>query len=292
MTDENASASHPTQKTDSHAEAELKLLRDQVDILQIATTEKKKPWYQQVSNIVSVIALISSVFSAIYVQIGKNSEEIRSQKEELRKTIALLIDQREDFQTRVMSIQDSQARERAGSFLNTKRAVLLEAAEFLVTKIPQHVSSSEYNVLAWEAAYSSNFAQAERYFLKAIDASHVTLNRIVTLRSLASFYFGAGPPRDFEKARKYFQQAVEALKSPSDSYSIYTLAFTYEMWGLAELTNGFQSEGNLKIERALKYYSDLPLNDPQRSQSLELLDIRIKQLYTQGKAPESNANTQ
>lgn len=39
----------------SEIEAEVKLLRDQVDLLQVAASEKTRPWYLQSSNIVSVL---------------------------------------------------------------------------------------------------------------------------------------------------------------------------------------------------------------------------------------------
>jgi tetratricopeptide (TPR) repeat protein len=261
-------------------ESELKLLRDQVDLLQIAASEKKKPWYRQTSSIISIVALLFSIITGIYTQIARHEQEIRSQKDELRKTLATLLDLREDLNGRINSIPDAQMRESASISLNNKRMVYLEAAEFLITKMPGQVSSSECNVLANEHLMDSNFAQAERYFLKAIDASGTDINKVTALRALAWFYFYDGPRRDFEKGREYFEKAIEVLTNPTDAYSIFTLGYTYEQWGLIEISNGFE-EGHQKIERARKYYSDLPGNFSLRTQSLELLDGKVKKATPQ-----------
>ena len=279
--------SEPTPKTDaSDTAAELKLLRYQVDILQIATAEKKKPWYKQASIIVSVMALLFSFASATYMQIGKNAEETRSQKDELRKILTLVLDLRGDYQNRIGPIQNAEIKEEAGTYLNAKRMIYLQAAELLVAKIPQHVSTSEYHVLAWEAIYDSNFKQAKKYLDDSLNASRDTLSKLLALRSLASFYFIQGPLKDPAKARKLFQQIEDELTNitPLDDYSLYIQGQTYQYWGFGELANNFQAEGAQKIEMARKHYLDMSLSNPLRSHSLEVLDIYMNR--TPGKIPD------
>jgi hypothetical protein len=291
MTNDNPVPPQATQEPDtSHGESELKLLRDRVDFLQISIAEKKKPWYHQASNIISAIALLFSISSGFYVHFSKHSEDIRSQKEELRKTLALLLDLRENFEKLVGQTVNVQDLENAGIRLNTKRGIYLEAAALLARKIPQHVSATEYNLLAVEVLQDSNFNQAESYFLKGIDASTDLLNRNVALRGIAYFYFLDSPLRDFDKGRTYYQKAVDILKpSPSyNSYMQYALGLTYMYWGIAELGNGFQTEGNLQIDRANKFFSDIPLNNPLRSHAQQLLIVN-KKMLTEGNAPSAES---
>jgi TPR repeat protein len=268
--------SEPSVRRSPEIELELKLLRDQVDLLQISTLERKKPWYNQISSIIGVIAILLSVFTFVYSQISQNFEEIRSKKKELRETLATLIDLRADFQTRILSITDQELRQAEGISLNNKRLINIEAADSLVTQIPAYVSWAEYGVLAAEHAADSDFTQAERYYKKAIDAGHTAIGKIFSIRALAVLYFSPTPLRDLDQGRKYFGDAVEVVKNPTDSYMAYTLGYTYEQWGINELLNGFQTEGNQKIELARKYYLDMP--EPFRSQALGLLDKHAKQL--------------
>jgi hypothetical protein len=65
------------------------------------------------------------------------------------------------------------------------------------------------------------------------------------------------------------------MENPPDAYSIYTLAYTYEQWGVFEIVNGFETEGRQYIERARKYYTDLPPSYPYRENFFLLLDRRV-----------------
>jgi hypothetical protein len=248
-----------------------------VDLLQISTAERKKSWHKEIGSVISVLAILISVFTFAYSQIGQHAEEIRSKKKELRETLAALIDLREDFQTRIGSITDPQSRESASVMLNNKRLIHLEAADSLVTQIPDYVSWAEYLFLAYEYQADSNFAEAEHYYQEAIDAGRTAVGKISSIRALAALYFSPGPLRDFGKGRKYFGDALEVVKNPSDPYMVYTLGYSYEQWGLYELWNGFQMEGNQMIERARKYYLDLP-DSPLKKQALDLLDRKAKQV--------------
>lgn len=232
--------------------------------------KNKAPWYRQVTTIISIVALIISVFSGVYTQIAKRSEEVRSKKEELRGIVTKFVELQETLQN-VTQIGDLQMRTSALSLLNNKRAIYLQAAESLAEQIPTHVTGAEYNILATENVFESDFTQAEHYYLKAIEASRTPINRAIALSAIAGFYFAKGPSQDFEKGRRHFERAVDVLKNPPDDHSIFMLGYTYEQWGFNELWSGFKVEGHQKIERARKYYSDLSSDNPARKDSLERL---------------------
>jgi hypothetical protein len=153
--------------------------------MQIEMAERQKPWYQQASILISFFALLLSMISAIYTQIGQRSEEIRSYEEELRKVVERLLELREEFQIRLpASTPDPQQFEVASSFLNTKRSIYLAAAEFLTEKIPEHVSPQIYSILSNERFYDLDYSKAEEYALKAADASPTPLIKVTSLRNL------------------------------------------------------------------------------------------------------------
>jgi tetratricopeptide (TPR) repeat protein len=227
-------------------------------------------------------ALIGAILAGLFAWWLHRAEQLGVLKQELRGTITSLVDLREKFQTQVVVIESPELRELASGILNTKRIIYIEAAEVIANQIGRHVSSSEYNVLASELMFDSNFAQAEKYFLKALDACRSTLAQITALRALAAFYFGQGPHQDIVKGRKYYQQAVDRLKAPADPYSVFTLGYTYETWGLSELSVGCDEEGKRQVEHARKYYLVLPLNYFLREQALAWLEAKIKKALTIG----------
>lgn len=220
-------------------------------------------------------ALLGAFLTGVFGWWLHRIEQTSAQHEELRNIITKLVDLQEEFQTKVMPITDLQMREFAGTLLNTKRTVYLESAQNLVRKIPRTVSSSEYARLAFEFANDSNFTQAEAYYERALQSAQSTLAKVVAARGIAAFYFGQGPQRDFARARQYFEQAIDLLKNPTDAYSLYTLGYTYETWGLVELYNGFIDEGNRKLSFARKYYNDLPNDYRLKHQSLAAIEAKI-----------------
>ena len=50
------------------------------------------------------------------------------------------------------------------------------------------------------------------------------------------------PPRDVERARRYFEQAINALGPPTDDYTKKLLGYTYETWADAERNIGEMGE--------------------------------------------------
>lgn len=220
-------------------------------------------------------ALIGAIVTGLFGWWLHQAEQSSVRKEELRRIIMNLWDLRQEFQNEVTTIRDPRKREAAGLLLNNKRMIYLAAAESLISKLGRNVSSSEYSTIAYEFMNDSDFSQAETFFHLALTAARSTLAKVYAYRSLAGLYFGQGPHRDFNRGRDFFQKAANELRNPADAYSSYTQGYTYETWGLAELYNGFQTEGNTLIDRARKYYNDLPNNYPLKQQSLEWLETKL-----------------
>jgi tetratricopeptide (TPR) repeat protein len=222
-------------------------------------------------------ALIGSVVTGIVAWILQRAQEASRREHELRSVVMVLVDLRKKFDTEIAPMTDFLARERVEGYLTAKRTVYLEAADTLIKLIPKRISSSEYNILAWEHMWDSNFKAAEKYFLRAVGAAHSILSKINALRAIASFYFAIGPQTDFEKGRDYYQKAVSQLpEKPSDPYSVYTLGFSYEKWGWSELYNGFEAKGRSALDIARKYYRDLPDDHPLKNAALGSLEAKLQ----------------
>jgi hypothetical protein len=258
-------------------ERRLTVVRDEVDMLQTAAAEKKKPWFRQTPSLASVLALLVSIGTAAYSGIERQRQDVEEKYNALRGLVSQLLDLPAEYQSKLASADSQklswQEREFIGATINNKRMVIAEAADNLVRQIPDVVTSAEYNFLANDKLINGGAAKAEEYLKEAVQVSGDSLARMIALRNLAYFYATRGPLQDMDKARKYFQQAVEVLGGePRDDATAYTLGFTWDMWGTAEHTNNFPKEGAQKFERARKYYGDISPSNPTRNSALVFLD--------------------
>src|SRR5262245_44265779 len=124
----------------SEVENTLQLVRDRVDGLQIAAGEKKKPWYRQTPSLISVLALLASIASAVYSGVQGRHQDVRQKQDSLRAIVSGLIDLAAEHQSKLgsepsknLSIQE---REFISGMINNKRMLLDEAADNLVRQIP------------------------------------------------------------------------------------------------------------------------------------------------------------
>ena len=268
-------------------EQSVRLLRDQVDALQIAAAEKKTPWYRQMPSLAGLVALLLSISTAIYSGVQGRKQDVQKKQESLRTIVSSLIDLSGEQQTRLNSVEaqklSTQEREFIGGMINNKRMILAEAADNIVREIPHDVSSSEYNVLATDKLGNGGAAKAEEYLRNAVEVSEEALARMIALRSLAMFYAQRGPFYSIAEARKKFQEAVDVIRGePRDDATAYTVGFTWEMWGTAEFMNNFPQAGQEKIAQARRYYSDLSAGNPLRNWALLFLETRMR--YYRGAA--------
>jgi tetratricopeptide (TPR) repeat protein len=263
----------------SVTQQDLKLLRDQVDLLQIAAEGQRKPWYRQWAVLTSIIAALFSAVTFAVAQHNQDQQEIRAKKEELRSVLVNLIGLQEDFQTKVMPIPDPVQRANASSFINTKNVIFLEEAERLAEQLDKQVSASEYNVLAIAKQNQSDFERAEQYFVRAVAAARDPITKATALRNLGTFYFQSSPRRDVRRARKNLEDAVNTTENASDDYSKYVTGLSYEQWAFSEKMNGFHAEATRALDLAAQRYGTMSASNSLRKWAEESLAARRAQIH-------------
>jgi len=249
--------------------ADLKLIRDQVDLLQVAAAEKQKPWYKQRPSLASLIALGVSVVTFVISQQGASRQEIRSKQDALRKLLTDVVAEQIEEEDQVARIQDSRKRTWLSSQMNNKRIIWLDAAESLVDQLGQHVSASEFQTSGMQEWNNSEFEKAKQYYVRACDAAKDRFAKTAAFRSLGGFYLQCPPMmRNLEQGREYFEKAVATLGNPTDDYSNYMMGYTYEMWAYGDQSNNLRNERAEHIKRAREYYSTISLINPLRDSAL------------------------
>ena len=255
-------------------EDRLTLVRDEVDTLQTAAAERKKPWFRQTPSLASVLALLVSIGAAVYSAIERRGQDVEQKHNARRGLVTQLLDLPGEYQTKIDSAK-GQEPESIGALIETERTVIAEAADNLVGQIPNTVTSAEYNFLGRDQLENGGANKAEEYFKQALKVSREPLAKMIALRNLGDLYAQRGPRQNMDEARKNFQQAVAVLDGePQDDATAYTLGFTWQMWGTAEYMNNHPHEGAQKFERARKYYGDLSLKYRNRARALKSLDQR------------------
>jgi hypothetical protein len=259
--------------TDKATESEdrFEVLRRRVDELELKAAETKKPWYRNPATALSGLALVLSLTTTIYTNLEGNQETIRSKKEELRKVVISLIELRESYVKAPLSPLNPQ-----NQLLGAKQQVYLESADRLIVQIPTQVSSSEYTIIANEHMSIGDFTKGEFYFVRAAGAAPSPALKSQALRILALGFFQAGPTRNVDKGRQRIAEELDALNADSSPVATHLKAMTYEMWAIMEALNGFQVDSKQKLDRAKKYYSDLPAEYPFRDELVGGLEERVR----------------
>ncbi len=247
--------------------AEIKLIRDQVDQLQIAAAEKRKPWHKQRPSLMSLVALAFSIFTFALTQQKASLQEVRSKREELRKLLLELVACRETFTKELMPLpgdtaDQRQSKDAGSSLLNSRRAIFLEAAEALADQLSGHVSSSEYNVLANEKLAQADFKKAGSYFLLATHVDADPISNAVASRAAGMFCFSP-QGRNFDEGRKWFAKACASTENEQDDYSIYHTGMSYQCWGFSEVSWSFKEDGRSKLKKALECYERMSPGNPR-----------------------------
>jgi hypothetical protein len=266
---------------------DISLLRDQVDALQIAAAEKKRPWYRDHSVLLSLLALLfSTVFSifSVYQAVQQNQIEAsdkareieRSKLEGLRQFMLQLATIRAD------EIQDQGTIAQSNPVLfnqrssvrNLQRQIILESADAIAAVVKDSVSAQVYNALAFEHSTDGRYQDAERYYIAAMKASADSGNSmLVSLQGLAGLYMTPQSSiADVQKGRQYYHRAMEILARQSDETSHYRQAQVYMQFAWMEVTNGNRTEAAELIRTAREHIAALNPQNPARRQLTASID--------------------
>ncbi|MEM6738429.1 MAG: hypothetical protein AAF824_21975 [Bacteroidota bacterium] len=271
-------------------EKDLKLIRDQIDIVQIQVSERGRKWYLKPSILVSILALIISAYIGLISledqRKGRNEQLIKAKKDELRVTLSRLLEQREK-NLQLSSIIFSALKSQQDVLINTNRQILIEDAKSLLDDLGLNASANSANYLGYEIQLDGDYLGAENYFLlaKAITEKkmekdstfrnniHLNQSYPVTFRSLANLYMLKGTPiRDTEKGRTLWKEINIILKKREDENGFLSLGVNYTSWALAENYNGNKELALSLLDSSRIAYECMDKTNPVREQQLIIVD--------------------
>lgn len=252
------------------SQEELRHLRDRVDDLEVKTQEARKPWYKQLPLWLSIASLIISsgfsLYTAVQQMKDKRAEDLQKRLENLRTTVLQIADIRNQF-LQILATSDQQnvtQFNQQSALLNTKKQVLIENADSLLSGIEKDVSPAVFLELAYEESSDGRLVEAERYYKLGLQSNRLDVLSTVALnRSLGELYLQRQTnyyrP---EIGRDYYRRALEVFKNQEDGFSLYNRVYVLCSWAYLEFQNRNTEAGTKLLQRgraeALKISDDSP----------------------------------
>jgi tetratricopeptide (TPR) repeat protein len=266
-------------------EQRVELMRKEIDTLQVAAAEKSKPWYMNVSTLLSAIALTFS-FGTTFVSYHRtNVQDVQNARSELRGLLQRLAAlPKENMEAGIKYATDPGSMNVISGFINQENTLLVRNAAELAKKLPAgSVSPTEYYAIAvaFQAAYDP--ADAEQFVQYAMNAEPDFNIEISCLRMMANLKFIKGRP---EEGRADYQKAL-AIFSKYPQYDPFTRAQTNVLteisWAYSEAGGYDFAAANQHLDNAAKIVAPLPRSPGVNGLQSQIDQARAK--ISQGAPP-------
>jgi len=241
-------------------EQKVDLMKREVDALQIAIAGHTKPWYKNISTILSVVALLFS-FGTTYVSYHRTAvQDVQSTRQELRgllQRLAALPKENVDIYKKYAD--DPASMKIVGGLINQEGTLLARQAAELAKKLPGDlVSGTEYYSIAIALQNSYDLAGADEFLKYSIQAATDFNTEIAAIRSTAVLQFIQGRP---ESGRVEYQKALNIFSKYS-GYDPFTRAstnvWTELAWAFSEANLGLLALASQHIKSAKALVNGLP----------------------------------
>lgn len=254
------------------------LLKREVDALQVSVMGHSKPWYRNVSTLLSITALLFS-FGTTFVSYRRaNVQDIQSARQELRgllQRISAL--PKENVELGKKFPDDPASRNMVAGFINQENTLLARNAAEIAKKLPVgSVSPTEYYAIAGALQTAYDLAGANEFLTLAIKANPDFSTEISSLRMIANMKFIEARP---EAGRVEYQKALDIF-SKFPQYDPYTRAMTNVLtelaWAFSEASTNAFPLATQHIESAEAILAPLP-----RSPGVDMLRAQVAQAKAQ-----------
>jgi tetratricopeptide (TPR) repeat protein len=253
-------ATTPGSTTDpGDVQAQLAMMKREIDALQITVAETTRPWYKQASILIAALALLFSFGTTYYSAEQTRKADIHNAKVELRE----LIQQLTELPQRNVDLNSKYADNPsallvASGLINTQQIVLAKQAVDIIDDIPEEVSSTEYFAVANALAVSGSYDRTVEFYRHSLEKARDANDWTSASRSLGQAAFAAG---DLVQGRASYQDALNVFKRfpTRNSYFIWsTDTFTEISWAGAELSQRQCPQAKDHLDKAAQKLSTAP----------------------------------
>ena len=241
-------------------EQRVALMKREIDALQITVTGQSRPWYYNVSTLISVLALMFS-FGTTFVSYHRTKmQDIQNARAELRGLLQRLAAlPKEQVEAAMKYAADPGAQNMVSGFINQENTLLVRTAAELTRKLPpKSISATEYYGIAVASQAAYDLAAADQFLNYAINAEPDFNIGISCLRMMANLKFIQGRP---DAGRVEYQKALDIF-SKYPQYDPFTRANTNVLtelsWAYSEAGSNGPELARQHVDNAEKILVSLP----------------------------------
>jgi tetratricopeptide (TPR) repeat protein len=243
-------------------EAQLSLMKREIDALQIEASRAGAKWYKQVpvvvSVLVSVLALAFSFGTTIVSERRLAREDDHEARVELRSLIQRLTAlPKENFDLSRNYRKDPVAVQQLSGFTKLENTVLSKQAAELTNRIAEDVTATEYYTISIALENSGFTHQSGELAARGVEAAEDAQEEVELLRLYGNHLFMIG---DTKAGRDRYQQAMEVFEHyPEKNSSVVadTHLNTQLFWAEIELNSGQCRQARSHFDSARSYLLQL-----------------------------------
>jgi tetratricopeptide (TPR) repeat protein len=187
------------------SEEEFKILKAEVDTLQIQASEKQKPWISKPSNILSLFALVFSFGTTVFSFWNSYNREIASNRAEVRELIQRITRLPiENFDLTIKYKDNAQALQ-LSSMITQEQLLLANQAAEKINRFPDSFTSTEYFAVAVALANVNSPIFVSQFLQRAISLADTANDYVVSSRSYGHYLFTQGK---IDEGRSNYSKAL------------------------------------------------------------------------------------
>ena len=266
-------------------EEQLKIVKAEVDALQIQAAKKSGPWYSKPANILSVFALLFSFGTTMFSFYKGYQADIVSNRSEVRELVQRITRLPiENFE--LMQKYKSNAQGQAlGAMISQEQLLLANQAAEKINKYPNSFNSTEYFAVAGALANVNSPTLVPLFLQRAMDLSTTANDFIVASRSYGHFLFTQSK---IDEGRSYYSKALSDVWAKYHDVNHFNrLALNIQT--TLNLANSEAMVGNgsaaaRAISSAQSYIEELPESSAKNYWKLQIAQVKnwIEQGKTKG----------
>ena len=243
------SPSNQFQRNIEELKQDLKIRGKEIDILQIELNKPKK-WWKNISNVVSIAAVIISVIATLYTILNDS----RKEENEIKQKVKQIVKRITEIQALYINSENN-----IGTIQQTTMAELSNLIDEFVEIAkadPKLINDSEYSTIVSMAFNTNKTEDVKMLINNGLSIANDATTKYALLNSKARYYF------DVEKkphiGRESILKVIEITKNQSINENMKTanIALEYFYWSSFE----FGIENYKKADSLLSIAEDMVIN--------------------------------
>ncbi len=265
----------PGGSPDVVTQADLKLVRDQVDHLQVMLAKGRNPWYREPVNLTSAMAAVVAIVSLLVSSHQGGQQQLREKREEFRSVLQQLVSMT-DEEVMLEDARNSPEKQSRLNSLRTSRDLFRSSAEMLAMDLGSKVLFAEFLIMGDQFKEANDNKKAGEYYDKALRSTKDPIDMNKAHRRHAWLYSSL-LLRNHDEMRTRFRNALGSVKDQRNDLMLFTAGNTYAEWGYQESYLKNYDEALERQKQAEQIF--LRMSDEGRNKQSSLDRLRLDMGY-------------